>query len=344
MDKDDWNKSKLLKSSTNSSLQQGSSSSDDALAIDAVPVTRRYISAPRFLESESGHAPTDFLQQFNRKIKSEEAEKKKIQELMRVKTDPSVMIQTDTDDEIVHSSLTTAALRRAQQSKNTSSTGSPRITRTTSYAGRSERRQRAPTADVNMVASMAEKMPIMPQQYRPNRPPPYEKAVERVSEIERIKQTVNSARAKQLYAKSVQIFEQEKNDNVQPLPAAAGGITDTESISSSNSQTNLISTHQYTNNNTIGVVKTSDKKIVIKRASSTKLPPRKHTDTNTSSNNIFYQPAGSSHTAGSKASVSSASLANSFYRPTRPPPYKEAMKRKTSKPDLIDSLGGESLV
>lgn len=340
MKTDDWTKSKLLKSSTNSSLQQGSSSSDDALAIDAVPITRRLISAPRFLESESGHAPTDFLQQFNRKIKSEEAEKKKIQELMRVKTDPSVIIQTDTDDEVIHSSLTSAALRRAQQSKNTS-TGSPRITRTTSYTGRSERRQRVPTADVNMVASMAEKMPIMPSQYRPNRPPPYEKAVERVSEIERIKQTVNSARAKQLYAKSVQLFEQGKSDIVRPSIAADGMTTDTESITSSNSQTNLIST-LHNNNNTIGVVKTSDKRIVIKRASSTKLPPRKHTDTSTSSNNIFYQPGSS--LASSKASVSSASLANSFYRPTRPPPYKVAVNRKASKPDLIDSLGGESLV
>lgn len=322
------------------------------MAIDVVPVTHRHINNPRTLESESGHAPTDFLRQFDRKIKSEEAQKKKIQELMRVKTDPSVIIQTDTDDEVIHSSKITA--QRAARRSNSPSARSPnRITRTTSYAGRSERR-RAPVTDLSMsmTASMAEKMPIMPQQYRPNRPPPYKEAVERrekmktgpeVSEIERIKQTVNSARAKQLYAKSLQKYEKEKNEPSRPSTATNTATnTDTESITSVSSQSNMAMVNLHNNNNTIGVVKTSDKKIVIKRASSTKLPPRKHTDISTSSTNIFYQPS-TSNSAG-KASVSSASLASSFYRPTRPPPYKEAMKRKTSKPDLIDSLGGESLV
>lgn len=347
MQKDEWNNSKLQKSSTNSSLQQGSSSSDDALAIDVVPVTHRHIKAPRILESESGYHPTDFLHQFDRKIKSEEAQKKKLQDLMRVKTDSSVIIQTDTDDEVLHSSCSAGAMRGGGLGK----TASPRLTRTTSYTGHTERRQRAP--DVSMMASMAEKMPILPQQYRPNRPPPYKEAVERremmksgaeVSEIERIKQTMNSARAKQLYAKSVQQFEQEKGDTNRQDTASAGTTIETESTSNGVKPASGTITHGsvHNNNNTIGVVTTSNKKIVIKRAASTKLPASKPVEASTSSNDIFYQPASSQ--SSSKATANSSSLTNSFYRPTRPPPYKEAMKRKTSKPDLIDSLGGESLV
>lgn len=354
----------LHKSSTSSSLQQGSSSSDDALSTDVV--THRHINSPRILESESGHHPTDFLQQFNRRLANEEAQKKRLRELVRTRTEPAVAtaVTTDTDDDVDsakrQSSIPTprgSSGHRHLKHSNSSSSTSSRVTRTNTYAGRSE--HRAPT-DVNMVANMAEMAPIMPQQYRPNQPPPYRVAIERkeqiktngIPEIERIKQTVNSARAKQLYAKSLQMFEQQENS--QPSLPTSNAMTksDTRLVSSKPSATtnkNLLADIPD-NNNTIGIVKANDKKFVIKRASSTKTTRHNMNADLSGRSSMFYQPGSSGQTfskLGSSLNThKSVNPTNPalFYRPTQPPPYKEALKQRTVKPDLIDSLGGESLV
>lgn len=280
-------------------MHQGSSSSDDNL-IDMV--THRHIETPRFYESESGHHATDFLHQFQRKLQTEQQQKKAIQEVIREKT---------TDINLSHSQSTASMLQAEAQR----ATDQRRLARTNTFSG-TETRHRAPT-DTNIIGNMAEMRPIMPQQYRPSRPPPYREALERreliksgISEIERIKQTVNSARAKQLYAKSLQLFEQ-------------------QNVAKPRLQTRQTTSSRTENNNTIGVVKTGDKKIVIKRAS-----PRDGPGT------IFYQP----NSTQSLKQTSTNSLASSFYRPSEPPAYKDVMKRRNSKPDLIDSLGGESLV
>lgn len=347
--KGEWPNNDLQKSSTNSSLLQCSSSSDDALAGEVV--THRHINSPKILASESGHHPTDFLHQFNKKIQSEEIQKKRLRELVRMKTEPSITTHTDdTDDDVDQSHRQSGLASRAmfpnhRHGKHTTS-GTPRVTRTNTYAGNSK--TKAIPADVTMFPSMAEMQPIMPQQYRPNRPPPYREALERkeiirsgIPEIERMKQTINSARAKQLYHKSVQLFEQQENS--QPNSRTTTPSLDS-SHSSSSSKANMavLSNLHLNNNNTIGIVKTDDKKFVIKRASSAKLPPRRQSmQAGDSTSSIFYQPSSGSVY---KSSPSNTTLSGSFYRPTQPPPYKEVMKRRTSKPDLIDSLGGESHV
>ncbi|XP_067945909.1 rho GTPase-activating protein 20-like isoform X2 [Watersipora subatra] len=344
--KNEWPSSELLqKSSTSSSLQQGSSSSDDALSTDLV--THRHINSPRILESESGHHPTDFLQQFHGKIESEEAQKKKLRELVRKRT-TIVSGNTDTEDEVdsrqTASSLKTSGTHRLHKHNNT---GTPKITRTNTYAGRTETRQRL-TADVSMGANMAETRPIMPQQYRPNRPPPYREAIERknktapVAEIDRIKQSVNSARAKQLYAKSVQMFEQQED---RSSTSSSRCTTESDSHSSQNTLKNHW-TDIANNNTTVGIVETDDKKIVIKRAASTKSTSNKISSDHSS---IFYQPGSvGGHITKSTNQLPLSKSANQqtslFYRPTQPPPYTEALKQRPIKPDLIDSLGGESLV
>ena len=278
---------------------------------------------------------------------------------MRIRTDPAMQttVNTDTDDDVdtskVQSSVSAVRSSGAHHRHHRHSNSAPKITRTNTYAGRSENRQRAP-ADFNISLNMAETRPIMPQQYqhRPNHPPPYMEAIERkeknkttpVPEIERSKQTVNSARAKQLYAKSLQMFEQENN---QSHPASVTtSKSDSRSTSSTTTSSSKLLTDIHDNNNTIGIVKTDDKKIVIKRASSTKTP--RH-NINKEHSNIFYQPdnnGGHNSKPISMLSVNRGSNQSSsiFYRPTQPPPYKEALKQRTVKPDLIDSLGGESLV
>ncbi|KAF6036572.1 hypothetical protein EB796_005106 [Bugula neritina] len=324
-----WLNTELQKSSTNSSLQQGSSSSDDIHGQEFV--THRHINSPKFFESENGHHPRDFLQQFTNKIESEELQKKRLRELVRQKTEPLLNTDTD-DDDILRSAKSSSTSKNfsGRHLKHSSSTSkaSPKIVRTNTYGGRGDRRQRAP--DVSMLPNMAETKPIMPQQYRPNRPPPYREALERkekmkcnVSEMEKIKQTVNSARAKQMYAQSVHLFEQgaKASTTSSSVPHAAD-VTDSKL-----SQASL-----YNNNNTIGVVNTQDTKFIFKRSA-------KPVNVDSTSRTIFYQP-NSSH----RIAAHPKSSANLFYRPTQPPPYKEAVKIRNNKPDLIDRLGGESLV
>ena len=159
-------------------------------------------------------------------------------------------------------------------------------------------------ADFNISLNMAEARPIMPQQY------------------------------------------QHRPNHPPPYIEAIDSVTTSKSDSSTTTSSSKLLTDIHDNNNTIGIVKTDDKKIVIKRASSTKTP--RH-NINKEHSNIFYQPdisGGHNSKPISMLSVNRGSNQSSsiFYRPTQPPPYKEALKQRTVKPDLIDSLGGESLV
>lgn len=335
-----WSSNELQKSSTNSSLQQGSSSSEDTPPT-VFDITHRHIQSPRFLESSNGSRPTDYLKQFTQKMQAEDDRKRELRQVMRNRTEmPKKVSGTPVE--------TTPSHRHRLNNR----LASPQITRTNTYAGRSDRKAARKPTDINMAANMAETKPIMPQQYRPSRPPSYNEACKRnelfksaYSEMEMIQQTVNSARAKQLYQQSLQQYEQENltSDNQYSINGERQPSPD---VPSKHHHSEDTVPRVQDNNNTIGVVKTSNKDIIIKRAPSTAVTRLPNSSAlSDSSSNMFYQPTSSSHSSKpSPTTLSSSSLASSFYRPTQPPPYKQATQHKTTQPDLIDTLGGESLV
>lgn len=329
-------------------LQKSSTSSSDDVT-HTTAIRHRHIDAPRLLEpSESGHLPTDFLKQFENSMHAKRTSKKNLQDMIVDRVERS----RHSDDEVLQQSHASTYNQRVKQ-LGSSQQHSPRISRTNTYAGRSEKRRRAPT-DVTMHANMAETRPIMPQQYRPARPPSYNEACERkemikstsnVSEIEKLKQKANSDRAKQLYMKSLQMHEQEHGSTTSS-PTSSKTTTPTHSSSIKQSQHEPSSTvvdgkqkqptnSNPTNSNNNYIIKTGNKTIKLTRAI-TPVPLTSPTEP------IFYQP--SNHGQSSHKQTSSSSLSNSFYRPNQPPAYKDAVHSRHVKPDLIDSLGGESMV